>query len=98
IGHKYYGNYYGTNVPSERTACPCEEVIQTYGHILRACPKYEDHCHLLQAVSDTLYLPDILGAKDRIATLAGFLEKSGAFPKTGKGPPERRKPTMEDVP
>ncbi|KAF9440938.1 hypothetical protein P691DRAFT_685759 [Macrolepiota fuliginosa MF-IS2] len=50
---------------------------------------------LLQDASDTLYLPDILGVKVGITALAEFLEKSGAFTKSGA--PKWNASTIEDT-
>ncbi|KAF9441851.1 hypothetical protein P691DRAFT_628680, partial [Macrolepiota fuliginosa MF-IS2] len=82
-GHSYLGNYYHTHVPSERISCPCGENLQTCKHILCSCPTYKKHHQILRDTSDTLYLPDILGTKAGISALAEFLEKSGAFTKSG---------------
>ena len=41
-------------------------------------------------------MPDILGTKQGIAALSKFLERSGAFTKSGTGLPRWKPPTMED--
>ena len=41
-------------------------------------------------------MPDILGTKQGIATLSKFLNRSGAFTKSGTGLPRWKPPTMED--
>ena len=41
-------------------------------------------------------MPDILGTKQSIAALSKFLERSGAFTKSGTGLPRWKPPTMED--
>ncbi|KAK0455776.1 uncharacterized protein EV420DRAFT_1553204 [Desarmillaria tabescens] len=70
--------------------------MQTRDHIIRECPRYNGHRDGLRKVSRDLYLPDILGTKRGIEALAAFLEKSGAFTKTGapKRPPMR--PTLDE--
>ncbi|KAK0460197.1 uncharacterized protein EV420DRAFT_1535614 [Desarmillaria tabescens] len=70
--------------------------MQTRDHIIHECPRYNGHRDGLCKVSRDVYLPDILGMKRGIEALAVFLEKSGAFTKTGtpKRPPMR--PTLDD--
>ena len=48
------------------------------------------------AISQTPYMPDILGTKQGIAALSKFLKRSGAFTKSGTGLPRWKPPTMED--
>ncbi|KAK0241238.1 hypothetical protein EDD85DRAFT_879324 [Armillaria nabsnona] len=70
--------------------------MQTREHIIRDCPRYNGYHEGLRKVSRDIYLPDILGTKEGIEALASFLEKSGAFTKTGnpKRPPVR--PTLDE--
>ncbi|KAF7350488.1 RnaseH domain transposon factor [Mycena venus] len=98
IGHCFSGEYYNRFVPSENVNCPCGEELQTREHILRTCPRYEDHRHLLRSVSRDISLPEILGTKDGIAALAKFLEESGAFTKTGTPRRPQETPSFEDEP
>ncbi len=58
---------------------PCGEHMQTREHIIRDCPRYNGYREGLCKVSRDIHLPDILGTKEGIETLALFLEKSGAF-------------------
>jgi len=95
-GHGYFGDYYQSAVPSESISCPYGEEIQTYKHIIDTCPQYENHCQILCNVSNSIYMPDILGTKQGIAALSKFLERSGTFTKSGTGLPRWKPPTMED--
>ena len=80
-GHGYFGDYYWSTVSSESIFCPCEEEIQTYKHIIDMCLQYENHRQTLYNISNFIYMPDILGTKQGIATLSKFLERLGAFTK-----------------
>jgi hypothetical protein len=83
-GHGYIGEFYQRFVPSENVNCICGEPLQTREHLLRECPRYETHRHILRQVSRDISLPEILGTRDGIRALSEFLEKSGAFTKTGE--------------
>ncbi|KAJ6514970.1 hypothetical protein C8R47DRAFT_1206326 [Mycena vitilis] len=72
--------------------------INVSAHILQECPRYDDHRDILRKASATIHLPDILGTKEGIAALADFIEKSGAFTKTGAPRPARTIPTFEEEP
>ncbi|KAJ6629981.1 hypothetical protein B0H10DRAFT_1676601, partial [Mycena sp. CBHHK59/15] len=78
------GEYCAKFVPSECVGCQCGAAFQTRDHILRECEKYEWDRDLLREVSDQLSIPDILGIEKGIQALAKFLEKMGAFTKTGQ--------------
>ena len=93
-GHNYSGEYYARFVPSESIDCPCGEPLQTREHILRDCPRYEPHRHTLRDASPRLFLPTLLGTKEGIKATTKFLEKSGAFTKTGNTRPPRKPPVM----
>ncbi|KAJ6527368.1 hypothetical protein B0H10DRAFT_2155546 [Mycena sp. CBHHK59/15] len=93
-----HAEYYSRFVPSENVNCPCGEAHQTREHILRVCPRYEDHRHLLRDVSRDISLPEILGTKDGIAALAKFLEESGAFTKTGAPHRQLELPSFDNEP
>ncbi|KAK0202276.1 hypothetical protein DFS33DRAFT_1229565, partial [Desarmillaria ectypa] len=82
-GHGFTGEYYSRFVPNENIDYSCRERLQTREHILPEYEQYEEHRNLLREVWRDTFLPDILGAKDGIETLAAFLEKSGAFKKMG---------------
>ncbi|TFY53155.1 hypothetical protein EVJ58_g9608 [Rhodofomes roseus] len=86
-GQGYFGEYYRYHVPSEPDDdCPCGAPFQTRKHILQDCPRYEPSRYLLRAVSEQVDLPTILGTEKGIAALAKFIERSGAFMKTGEPP------------
>lgn len=63
--------------------CPCGEFYQTRAHILRDCPRYDNYRYILREVSNTISIPDILGTDDGLIALSLFVEKTGAFSKTG---------------
>ncbi|KIY50716.1 hypothetical protein FISHEDRAFT_24968, partial [Fistulina hepatica ATCC 64428] len=62
---------------------PCGAVLQTREHILRDCPRYEAHRHMLRKVSREVSPQVILGTGRGVDALAEFLEASGAFTNTG---------------
>ncbi|KII85959.1 hypothetical protein PLICRDRAFT_72046, partial [Plicaturopsis crispa FD-325 SS-3] len=96
-GHAFIGEYYAKFVPTEDVSCQCEEgVFQTRYHILTECPRYDEYRHILTQASPTLFLPDILGTDEGILALAQFLEKSGAFTKTGNPRETKTVPLLED--
>jgi len=95
-GHGYFGDYYRSAVPSESISCPYGEEIQTRKYIIDTCPQYKNYCQILRNVSNSIYMPNILGTKQGIATLSKFLERSGVFTKSGTGLPRWKPPTMED--
>ncbi|TFY60198.1 hypothetical protein EVJ58_g5302 [Rhodofomes roseus] len=80
------GEYYRHHVPSEPVECPCGAQYQSRKHILQDCPRYEAHRNILRLreASETIDLPTILGTEEGIDALAHFIEKSGAFTKTGE--------------
>ncbi|KAJ7181309.1 hypothetical protein C8R43DRAFT_869511, partial [Mycena crocata] len=67
-------------------------------HLLRECPQYEDQRKILRKVSPDVSVPEILGTKEGIVALAEFLEKSGAFTKTGRPRAKAEMPAFEDEP
>ena len=95
-GHIYTGEFYRRFVPDESSDCPCGEPLQTREHIIRDCTRYEAHHDVLRKVSATLSLPEILGTRKGLEALAAFLEKSGAFTKTGRPRILVRSPVVED--
>jgi ribonuclease HI len=97
-GHGFLGEYYKQFVPDENVDCPCGEPFQTREHILRDCPKYQTHRHILEEVSRDISLPEILGTEKGIEALIDFLEESGAFTKTGKPTPKPREPSFDEEP
>jgi ribonuclease HI len=98
IGHCFTGEYYSKFVPSENIDCPCGEAVQTREHLLRECPLYEDQRPILEKVSRDVSLPEILGTQKGITALAKFLEKTGAFTKTGQQRQPRTLPSFDDEP
>ncbi|KAJ7233047.1 hypothetical protein C8J57DRAFT_1382723 [Mycena rebaudengoi] len=68
-GHAFLGEYY-TKFTRE--------------HVLRECERYEEHRGVLREVSAEISGPDILGTEKGIQALAKFLERCGAFTKTGQ--------------
>ncbi|KAF5350420.1 hypothetical protein D9758_012444 [Tetrapyrgos nigripes] len=83
-GHGFIGEYYKRFVPDENVDCPCGEALQTREHVLCDCPIYEPHRDILRGASENLEMPELLGTKDGIEALTEFIQKSGAFTKTGK--------------
>ncbi|KZT64189.1 hypothetical protein DAEQUDRAFT_679008 [Daedalea quercina L-15889] len=88
-GHGHFGEYYHHHVPTEPEDCPCGAPLQTRQHILRDCPRYEPHRDTLRTASEHIDLPTILGTENGIKALAKFIERSGAFTKTGEPPGPR---------
>jgi hypothetical protein len=82
-GHGFIGEYYARHVPDEDADCHCGVGLQTRAHILQLCARYHAHRHILQAVSQTIDIPTILGTKKGIKALSKFISKSGAFSKGG---------------
>jgi hypothetical protein len=83
-GHSYTGEYYKWFHIEEETTCSCGEEIQSREHILRECPKYDSHRHILKEVSKDVALQEILGTKKGIEALAEFIEASGAFTRNSR--------------
>ena len=83
LGHAFIGEYYRRFVPSEDTECPCGAYFQTRSHILQDCACYSAHHYILCKVSRDIAPQLVLGKPEGIATLAHFIDKTGAFTKTG---------------
>ncbi|KAJ7670673.1 hypothetical protein DFH06DRAFT_980915 [Mycena polygramma] len=81
-----------------RSTGSCGAGFETRAHILQECPRYDEYRDILRKASPTIHLPDILGTKNGIAALADFIEKSGAFTKTGTPRPIRTIPSFDDEP
>jgi ribonuclease HI len=103
IGHGYTGEFRQKFLPhlDEPNSCPCDNsnmTLETREHILRECPRYNQHRNILRKVSATVSLPTILGTKKGIQALTTFLKKSGAFTRSGdpKAPPQT--PIFENEP
>jgi len=98
-GHGYMGDYYRRFViKEEQLGCPCGEPLQTRDHILAVCPIYEHFREDLRQASRDISLPEILGTTKGIKALASFLEKSGAFTKSGQPQRKPSLPAFEDEP
>ena len=100
-GHSYTGEFRQAFLPhsEDPITCPCDnETIQTREHILRECPKYSLHRKTLRKVSRTITLTTILGTKTGIKALTTFLQKSGAFSRSGTLAPTPQGPILEDEP
>ena len=95
-GHRYTGEFYSRFVPDENIDCPCGERLQTQEHIIRDCPRYEEHRDTLREVSATLSLLVLLGTKKGLEAFATFLGRSGAFTETGRPRAPARAPALED--
>ena len=82
------GEYYQRHVPSEDVSCPCGASVQTRDHILRDCPRYDAHRHLIRAQArTTVDTHALMSTKEGIIALSKFIAASGAFTKTGEPPP-----------
>ncbi|KAF5379687.1 hypothetical protein D9615_005656 [Tricholomella constricta] len=94
--HAFIGEYYSRFVPTEPIGCPCGEDIQTREHIIKHCRRYTEHRPILSEHSPELDLQDILGTHKGLEALAQFLQKSGAFTKTGNPGNAPNPPSIED--
>lgn len=83
-GHGAFGEYYRRFHIEETQSCPCGETLQTREHIITECNRYDDERKILEKVSEGVTLRDVLGTKEGVEALAKFLDKSGAFTKTGR--------------
>ncbi|KAG6867226.1 hypothetical protein C0993_005414 [Termitomyces sp. T159_Od127] len=94
--HAFIGEYYAKFVPEESTRCTCKARYQTREHVLKECPNYDDHRHILKEADEQMELGILLGTKEGIEATAKFLAKSGAFMKTGKKRVQKPKPSESD--
>jgi ribonuclease HI len=83
-GHAYLGEYYLKMLPNESPACLCGLEVQTRDHVLRHCPIYEEHRHILRKASPTLHVPTLLCTQEGQQAIVKFVEGSGAFTKGGR--------------
>lgn len=83
-------------MPSENVDCPCGEPFQTREHIIRACPRCETQRDILQRVSRSVYMPDILDIKEGIAALSEFIGKTDAFTRSGETRNVQMVPEMDE--
>lgn len=79
--HAHIGSYYSRFVPSEPTGCLCGHPVQTRGHILTDCTRYDRFRDLLGGDEEDRALDTLLGIHDGIGRLAEFIEVPGAFAK-----------------
>lgn len=98
FGFSHWGAHRLLIVPAEPVDFSCGTDYQTRAQILQECPRYQKWRHLLQDVSPQISIPEILGIREGIAVLSAFIQKSGAFSKTGelRAPPTT--PLLEDEP
>ncbi|KNZ72191.1 hypothetical protein J132_04472 [Termitomyces sp. J132] len=65
-------------------------------HVIRECPKYEEHRDILKKVDEEMEMENLLGTKKSIEAMGKFLAKSRAFTSTGALRPENMlRPTIE---
>ena len=100
-GHAYTGEFRRTFLPlsPEPNTCPCDNATpETRTHILIECLRYNQHRKILTKASKHLSLPVLLGSNKGIKALGKFLQKSGAFSRTGTllAPPQA--PLFENEP
>jgi hypothetical protein len=68
----------------DSSRCPCGAALQTQEHILRTCPRYDDHREVLHEASRTLHVPTLLGTDKGLTAIVEFVERTGAFMKGGR--------------
>ena len=79
--------------------CPCDNTtLESRNHILTECPRYDQHRKILKKASRHLALPVILGTPKGISALAEFIQKSGAFSRTGTLPNIHQPPLLNNEP
>ncbi|EAU90359.2 hypothetical protein CC1G_09041 [Coprinopsis cinerea okayama7 len=97
-GHSYTGEFRRRFFPTQPHHCPCgEAATETREHIIIHCKRYEDWRWILREVSQDVALPDILGTKQGIEALAEFLDRSGAFTRTGLPREQPTNPTLSQL-
>ncbi|KAG6833110.1 hypothetical protein H0H87_011218 [Tephrocybe sp. NHM501043] len=94
--HAFIGEYYSKFVPSEPIGCPCGGWLQTREHIIKDCPRYEEKRQLFRDVDEEIELKTRLGTNKGLKALAKFIEKTGAFTKSGNPREGAKKPTLND--
>ena len=100
-GHNYTGEFRKTFLPTspDPINCICDNsTIESRSHILRECPRYDEHRNILEEVSRYITLPEILGTKPGIQALSEFIKKTGAFTRTGTPIARPNPPTIENEP
>ena len=100
-GHAYTGDFRRSflALAPDPTTCPCDnETLETREHILRECTRLSHHRNILEKVSRTVSLPEILGTKEGISALSEFLKRTPAFTRTGSIPSAAPPLTFENEP
>ena len=100
-GHAYTGEFRQFFLPlsPDPTSCPCDnETLETRSHILIDCPRYDEHRRILVKASRHLSIPVLLGTVKGITALAKFIQKSGAFSRTGTPPQPPTPPSLPNEP
>ena len=100
-GHAYTGEFRQTFLPlsPDPNTCPCDnETPESRNHVLTECPRYNEYRKILTKASKHLSLPVILGTRKGIKALAEFLQKSGAFSRTGTLIAASQAPSLENKP
>ena len=95
--HAFLGEYYARFVPDKTVRCTCGTRFQTREHVIKECPKYEEHRHILKGADNQMELGVLLGTKKGLEAMAKFLAKTGAFSKTGNNRETKAKPREDDV-
>ena len=99
MGHSYTGEYQQSFLPlsPESNTCPCNNsTIESRNHILRDCPRYEQHQEILKSASKYIALLVVLGTKKSIEALTKFLMKSSAFSRIRVPLTAPQSPTLEN--
>ncbi|KAG5334813.1 hypothetical protein C0989_002996 [Termitomyces sp. Mn162] len=66
-------------------------------HIIKECPKYEQHRDILRKIDEEMELGKLLGTEEGLEAMGKFLLKSRAFTKTGLPRMETTlKPALEE--
>ncbi|KAG6872635.1 hypothetical protein C0995_008066, partial [Termitomyces sp. Mi166 len=76
--------YYARFIPDETTRCFCGIRFQTREHVIKECPKYGEHRHILEDADAQMELGVLLGSKKGLEAMAKFLAKTGAFHQDGE--------------
>lgn len=76
LRHRYGGG-------GDEVECACGALVQTRRHILRECPEYEEHRHLLRGFSAELDVQGLLSTSGGSKAVVTFAALTGAFSITG---------------
>lgn len=94
--HAFLGEYYARFIPDKTTRCTCSMRFQMQKHVIKKCPKYKEHRHILEEADVQLELGILLGTKIGLEAMAKFLARTGAFTKTEEACGEKTKPEEHD--